>query len=345
MSHPRTRSGATRGFTLIELVATLAVVGVLIAATVVAAQRNRAAGWTAGSLSNLRELGAAYASYAAVHQDRFATFSWRAGQSNSTFPDLQTATTDAQAASNQAIDIARRRTGSGIWSFEQSWFPSPDANHLVLADFLGTSALMTMAVSPSDSVRRCLQLQLLRNEDFGVCFVPPESFPFRASRLSLYSSYVLPAAFYSPDAAARVGDTVISTISPSVLDYQQLFVPQNTPLGRRLVTDIRFPSRKVQLAERSDDTSNPRRFMLHTDASVPMLFADGAAFVRRSGLANPGINPNSGQFALIRYAPRPRDPATISGQAFDTLQGRFLWTSMGLRGVDFDGPTAPWVAP
>lgn len=333
------RSPQSRGFTLIELAAVLAVVGVLVAGLVVSLRQHRTGGWAAGSLSNLRELGAGFASYAISNQERVATFSWRAGPTPSTFPDLQFAASDLDASANQLVDMVRRRGPRANFTLLPGTIVHPRHTLQVLMEFLDQPVLSPLLTAPSDDGLRCLQR--LELGDPGGSAATCGFGGATSSILSRYaSSYLFPSAFFSPDVRSRSRGNTVALATGFSNAYT---VPAGAPLGRRLVSDIRFPSRKVQLAQRTDDSSNPRRFHLHSDASPPLLFADGSASVRATRHANRGIDPNSGGQAIIPYAPStPLDPPLVSSGSDDRLNAAYFSTSMGLRGVDFGGGAVPW---
>jgi len=61
------RQSARRGFTLVELLVVIAIIGILIALSMSVLGKMRASGEAAACVSNLRQIGAAAASYAADH--------------------------------------------------------------------------------------------------------------------------------------------------------------------------------------------------------------------------------------------------------------------------------------
>lgn len=340
---PRTpaRPGA---WSLTELVALLALATLLGSFALVSLRENRRAASQSTSLANLRTLGAGYAAYALDASDRIATFTWRAGQSLSQYADLNNASDDRQAAGNQLVDILRRRS-TPVYNvpFQPGLIPHLLYNHIVLLDYLGLSTTPSIVVSPGDASLRRWQLypEVACGQPGNPC---PNDDQVRHPLIGFRSSYRLPTAFISPDTIRNPGPMEVRTIAPSNYAHNSYSFFRTGPLGGRLVSEIRSPSRKVQLVDSVARDSSPQRYLLHNDARLPMLMADGAATVRRSGDSNPGTDPNSGAIMLIRYAsPDPiyEAPNLIPGRP-DTVSGRFLWTSMGLRGIDFDGDPTPW---
>src|SRR5690349_12826625 len=100
-----------RAFALVELLALITVVGCVAALIVLLSGESRRMGRLGEDLGKLRQVGGLTAEYAADHADKFWTFSWRKGDSLSQYPELNNASSDLQAAANQAVDILRRRAG------------------------------------------------------------------------------------------------------------------------------------------------------------------------------------------------------------------------------------------
>lgn len=342
-ARPHARTPARPGaWSLTELVALLAIGAMLGAFTLVSLRETRRASSQSANLANLRTLGAGYAAYALDANDRFAAFTWRAGQSLSQYGDLNIATDDRQAAADQFVDILRRRSSYFI-PRAFGLIPHINYSHVVLIDYMGLSSTSSVVASPGDAPL----LRSQRNPEFP-CGQPgnpcPESETGRSTYLAYRSSYRLPTAFISPDTLRNTGPIPVTTISAFSSSNHYSYTLGNAPLGGRLLSEIRFPSQKVQLADAAARDSSPKRYLLHNDARIPLLLADGSAGVRRTGDANTGVDPNSGANLLIRYAnPDPIfEPPTLRPGLRDDLNGRFLWTRMGLRGIDFDGNPVPW---
>lgn len=330
-SHPR-------AFTLTDLVALLAVVTLLCSFALVSLRENRRAASQSTSLANLRFFGAAYASYAADNNDGIATFTWRAGQSLSQFSDLNQANTDIDAAADQAVDIIRRRSPATAQPPARGFLPHVAFFHLVLIDYLGESAILPAAAAPGDA-----NLRRYQQNPLNPCGQPGNPCPGSGTPLTaIASSYRRPAAFFARDRNERIAGVSINTVAPSPQGHAFFSVPQGSLINRR-TAEIAFPALKVQLADAVARDFSPQRFMLETDARVPMLMSDASAAVRRTNDANSGVNPNDGSSALILYNPNiPFDPPAASPSPNPRFDGRFLWTSLGLRGIDYDAPRVRW---
>ena len=125
-----------RGFALVELAA-IGVVGALLAVMLlVSAGESRRLGRLGEDIAKLRQIGAWTASYGNDHTDQVWGFSWKKNQALSQYPPLNNASTDVQAAANQAVDILRRVAGREDIQPIAGWIPYPYYSHLALADYI-----------------------------------------------------------------------------------------------------------------------------------------------------------------------------------------------------------------
>src|SRR6185295_177431 len=89
---------------------------------------------------------------AADNEDRVFSFSWRQGERH-VDPDgyvYPAASSDLQAAADQAVSIIRRRAGRPDMTAVFNWIPHIFYNYLALVDYLGRPLPAEFAVSPSD---------------------------------------------------------------------------------------------------------------------------------------------------------------------------------------------------
>jgi hypothetical protein len=316
------------GFVLAEAAAACVVVGVLAALLLVAAAESRRQSSLGDSLANLQRFAAVTAAYGADNTDQFWTFSWRAGVDYG-FGGI--ASTDVQAAANQAVEIMRRRGNPAIVRIT-GWIPHLSYSQLALADYLDLTLVQRWWASPEAT-------QLLQWQD------DPATLPPGTNNLHLrfQSSYELGPAFYSPDAL----QDGVPTIAQAGYQHSLFFVgDSNTRLGTRRQSDVRLPGQKVHMYDHYQRHFGPSTpYFMYAEARVPLLMADGSAAVRNTSDANRGFNPNE-PLSLnpqhVLYQPSPLEPPTLSGEASELVLGRYRWTRSGLRGRDFGGPEIPW---
>jgi hypothetical protein len=310
-----------RGFAFVELIIVGVVLAVVASLVAVGGRQNRLAGGLTGSMANLKRFGEVTGNYAADCEDRFWTFSWRAGDSFSQYNDLNNAGSDFQAGANQAVDIFRRRFDP---DFERinNWLAHILYSSLPLVDYLDEPLPAEWFASPGD--RRLLEIQS-----------DPYSLGRWAEvRWAFGSSYALPTAFISPDEYP----TIFQSGS-----YNSYWVPPEMELGGRTVTDVTFPSNKAHLSETASWFCGPQpAWYLETEARVPVLTVDGSVAVRRTADANAAWNPDdpSRDDYIIRYNPPSRnwwEPRPLDSRGYSDVSGKYRWTRHGLAGVDFDG--------
>lgn len=321
----------SRGFTILEVLISAAVVGVAVCLLLVVGDRSRRLAGLGESMSNLRQLAAGHAVYAEHHGGRIGQFSWRRSEPpNTQYPDLTTLPTTG-GAGFQTTDILRRRTGSDAaqmppilgWQVEESY------SDLVLADFLGADLPFAYSASPGD--RRLLEWR-----------TPGSTVPDIDGRSAYFfryvSSYAMPAAFYS-----QFDSDDSRLLWGPASGYPAIFLPNSLDFfSDRRFDEVRFPSQKTFLYERFQwFFGNRDLWALFDEARVPHAFADGSVAVRRSVESNLGDDPRRSGTSPPRitywgpeYLPALPPDMANSRAAF----GRFAWTRWGLRGRDFDGP-------
>lgn len=314
------RSRHGRGFALVEVGAAVAVLGVACCLGAVAARQNRLGAGLSQSMGNLQRLAEVTANYGADYEDRFWTFSWKAGDDFSQYGDLNNAGSDLDAAANQAVDILRRRFDPDFGRIT-GWIPHIKSSSLVLADYLDEALPMEWLASPGD--RYLLEWQ---RDPHGAGDTWSER------RRAFWSSYAMPTAFVSPDESP----TIVQSSAHNI--YQSL---TSVELGGRRLAEVAFPSGKVHLSEEASWFFGPRpAFYLHPEARVPMVMVDGSAQVRTTADANAGWDPDqdwSSQDDQFGYTPQEWEPPAFSDSGHDRVFGKYRWTRHGLAGVDFDG--------
>jgi hypothetical protein len=266
------------------------------------------------------------------------SYSWRYGeQTSSQYPDLRNPPLNAVGPSQyQGTDILRRLTGRADLPVIDDWAPSSEFSHLVLADYLGGTALLRFAVSPGDRNK-----QLWSNDVEGFdqgAYVPTSPDPradARQKRWPYSSSYRVPMAFFVPDAFTATTGTVM-TINDSYWEYGP--IPN---FGERRAIEVAFPSQKVFVYD-SAQWQGVRRpvFWPYPWARVPLLLFDGSARVRATGQCNRGFLPSNPRIVfptMFGYTFRAWDPPSHSGNASETLTGYYSYTRAGLLGRDVDG--------
>lgn len=318
------RADARRAFAIADLVVLLALIAVVGAVLLPMAKQGRLLAQDESELEKLAWFAQVQAWYSADNQDRFATFSWKAGQNPSQFPDLKFAATDLEAAANQATDIIRRR--SVMTNFEKIsyWLPHVLASHLVLADYLGRPAPDKRFISELDA----LQIKWARDPLNWQQNNAP------SARAVFWSSYETGPAFYSsPD---RGTDAMSQAQSHSLF-----FVSGNCKFGGNQLSGVVYPSRKALRWDRYErHATGKQAYFGYTQGKIAVLTVDGSVLRRDMATSDPGWNPNqpNNNFAMAYlYQPMYYEPPTLSGQSSDVIYGRLRWTRNALMGWDFPG--------
>jgi len=332
---------------LLALLTILALIGVLLA---VAFPDSRHRARLGASLTNLQRLGAGAADYAQDNADAVYSFTWRAGPGRMCEDgyNFGATSTDLQAAADQAVCIMRNLSGRTDIVRIDGWIPHLLYNHLPLIQYMGESLPSPLVVSPGDQRRLLWQKAIQENpSDPNTPYFALRCRPGGSSnaekRWPYSSSYEIPPAFFSPD--AQIGGVPTISQGPA---HNQYNTGTATPLGRRVLSEIRFPSQKAMLYETNQRFFGQRElFFMYPEVRVPVLTADGSASVRSILYANQGFNPAapfSSTPTRVAYTPDTTwESPTRSGATSEFVNGVIRWTRSGLRGRDFGGPEVPWV--
>jgi prepilin-type N-terminal cleavage/methylation domain-containing protein len=347
---PTVSTAKKRGFTLIELLLVIAIVALLVSIILPGLSSARRGARQARNLANLKQIGLATQTYSTDFQDRIWGFTWRAGERPSGFnpadPDAPgitnpvTLTDDLVAAKMQAQWIIKRRANPPQPSFpdQGNWIPHVLYSHLVLVDYLASRMPEELMRSPEDRTRAAWAQDLLDSNGnlsgtvakFGL---PNERWPYS-------SSYQTTAASYTPDRyPAGMGVKQADNMSTYTVA-----TGTNYRLGRRKLTDVRFPSQKVHQMEDMSRHIHPRDQFFYADprATSTILLFDGSVRAvsatrdTNKGAYLPAQGLIANELADFSYVP----DVTLGYPVWPNLtqvNGYYRWTAGGLSGIDVGG--------
>ena len=297
--------------------------------------------------SNMRQLGQGANSYSTEFQDKIFAFTWDATHGSSRFADLEaqrrTVNGGTAAASAQAVDIIRRRSGREDIPRIDGWIPQVLYTHLVLQDYLASRLPEKLVACTEDWRRLFWQEDVGRRFDNGD-FLPDQPNPAGlGKRWPFSSSYQTPSSTY---------DYFASTIGVPPATWQRriqqagvhnlYLVPGNSRLGDLLFGDIQFPSSKVLYHDQyGRHFGKQDLYFGYPDARQPLLTFDGAVSIQYTRDTNRGWNPiaqTNRAVTRYNYDPAEYEPPLRDGSrraGGDLVDGYYRWTRGGNKGVDF----------
>ena len=320
------------GFTLIELLVVIAIIALLIGILLPALGEARKSARKAVCLSNQGQLGRAMMTYAVDFHDRIAAYTWKRGfHSYSRWPELNNASTSAQASMNQAVDILRRLADREDIPVLLGRIPHRRYTHLILNDYLSAKLPEKAMACPEDAI-----LIHWQKDPRNIDPAPRGGRPAWEDFWPYSSTYQFVPVSWSPD--MRIPGR--QTVWPSN-NHNLFHVPTRTAYGDRGLNEVTFPSSKVATFDFNDRHSPRQPFYAYEEAKSTMLFFDGSVRSKRTGDGNEGFQPNrpsASAPSFFSYNPSILgfEPPTLSGNRSDRVKGFYRWTRGGLKGVDFD---------
>ncbi len=362
-----------RGFSLIEILVVIAIIGLLISMLLPALAGARQAARRAVCMSNMSQLGRAHHSYAQDFRGFVASFNGRTedivARNNPGMPtaigsDISRQVTWLKKFYSGEV-TSQERVSNEFDPADPRIFPFEQFSHFMLAAYVGETLTSPVTVCPEDRPR--LAWRSTPHDITASPFQPTK--PSSKSILSWFpysSSYqLMPAAIMDdgPTSPVRI-------LNPSYIYHQgsthdtyndRIEAPV---IGRRRQSDVVFPAGKVAVAD-SQQRHFGRRDMYYAypDAKQPLLFWDSSVSVRQTGNgkkdgANKGWDPTgkcgAGPYITSKvtsfiYEPDPgfESPYLLSktGSPIIGMTGFYKWTRGGFRGIDFGGSeisTANW---
>lgn len=353
MAPSRDRRAGRAGFTLIELLVVISIIVLLVGLLVPALREARRLGRLAVCQSNMTQHGKGGSSYATDFEDRQFAFSWRPGNTESSFADLRAqaaGTGPLAAASAQAVDILRRRAGRTDMPVFNGWIPHVLYTHLVLQDYWASRLPERLVVCPEDTNRLGWQErngELFDRGHFGALQATGKQWPYS-------SSYQVVPASYDAGQSRQIGSApggiwADARVWQDGPHWAYAICPPSTgvcsplmSLSGTRIADVAFPANKVMLSDEIARHFGRDLYYGYPEARAPLLFYDGSVRVLRTSDTNEGwlpVKPDlvGAGVATITYEPRSWEPASPNPGRVVRLPGHYRWTRGGLHGVDVQG--------
>ncbi len=345
-----------RAFTLIELLIVIAIIALLIGILLPAIASARKTGKMLVCSSQMKQLGAAQASYSVENGDQIGGLTWMAGTTGvSQYDDIEYVLSltdwDDHAATNQALDIIRRHDSrEDISVIAKGVYPWAMYSILPLNDggYLSDKIPGKAALCPEDGERN---LWRTNPRDWGNQFYPTPERPM-ANRNKIWpytSSYQMVPAAYDWHANHWRN----TTPSSWKLDQQRggdrgshRDYVRSPDVRAKLapISDVAFPSQKVIFHDSHQRHFGQKDlFYAYEDSKQPLLFFDASVNVRTTGDSNPGWQPRNADDEdpiTFQYSPEEWEAPLRNGgwEGSDRVTGHYRWTRGGLGGIDFGAP-------
>ncbi len=335
-------SPAAAGFTLIELLVVIAIIAILVSLLLGAIAGARKTARLTVCMNSMSTMGKTLGTYAATFQDRIYAFSWTRTTKQSTWAELNNhASDDLLAASDQAIDILRRRAGREDIKRINNLIPHPFLTHLIVQDFLTSRLPGKEVICPEDKARSDWASDPLAFDRKEILPYPGGGFIGAGTNFGKLwpytSSYQTVVATYE--------HTPGSIIQAADLLYY--YYPQISRLGGNKLADCSFPSQKVLTYDNIQrHYGKQQSYWGYDDVRLPLTFFDASVSIRLVGDSNPGWDPanrTKNTPLIFKYQPDTSSSATQwqprarSASGTDDIKGRFSWTRGAIRGVDYGG--------
>jgi len=346
-----------RGFTLLETVAVLGMVSLLLGVMAPAVKSARTHARGVSSATNLAAIGQGSAMYAADHEGRLFTFTWKGPRGDETRVDFvwppqgkASALNDQEAAAAQATEILHRRTGRNFMEnrIEQArnQLPHKRQRLLVLMDYLDRSFPDPMVADPADVNQLQWQanpvdITVANNIPYAPDSKIPVGFdnPAQWTPVGVRQRWAYSSSYMSTTAAWQADGFPGESFYAPAAETPHLLQKVGNPLlaEGHFYAEVAFPGAKVHMFEEFDRGQAGSPYFAYDHARPEKLMFDGSVNDRASGEATPSWNPLIGKQAWRQtYVPLHTFPIPLGGLGDQTvLSQRYRWTVGGLRGIDY----------